>query len=231
MPILSDSALLFDLDGTLVDTAPDLAGTMNDIMAKLDLPAIPVGEVRNLVGHGARHLIEHALAFHGRAASSAEIDGMFSAFLDIYAARIAKESRPYPAVEPALDLFAAQGAALGVVTNKPENLTLLLLDALDLVPRFGTIIGYDTAARPKPFADPILLACERLDRPVSRAIMIGDSATDVGAARAAGIPVIALRHGYSPVPADALGADLVIDSFAELAEAVNRLLDPPRPSP
>ncbi len=231
MSKLSHAALLFDLDGTLVDTAPDLAGTMNDIMAKLSLPAIPVAEVRKLVGHGARYLIEHALAFHGRDAPRAEVDGMFSAFLDIYAARIAQESRPYPSVELVLDVLAAKGAALAVVTNKPEGLTLLLLDALGMMPRFGAIVGYDTAARPKPFADPIRLACERLGRPVERAIMIGDSATDVGAARAAGIPVIAVRHGYTPVPADALGANTVIEGFTELAEALERLLDAPRPSP
>lgn len=228
---LNDAALLFDLDGTLVDTAPDLAGTMNDLMAKLQLPAIPIHEVRHLVGHGARYLIEHALAFHDRTATSAEIDKMFAAFLDIYAARIAKESRAYPAVESVLDLLAIKGAALGVVTNKPESLSLLLLDALGLIPRFGAIIGYDTAPRPKPFADPILFACERLERPVSRAIMIGDSATDVEAARAAQIPVIVVRHGYSTKPADELGADLVIDSFSQLAVAIEALLDAPPPPP
>ena len=231
MPQLSGAALLFDLDGTLVDTAPDLAGTMNDIMAKLQLPAIPVGEVRHLVGHGARYLIEHALAFHGRTATSAETDNMFEAFLDIYATRIAQKSRPYPAVESVLELLAANGASLGVVTNKPESLSLLLLDALGLIPRFGTIVGYDTAPRPKPFADPILLACERLERPVSRAIMIGDSATDVEAARAARIPVIAVRHGYSSRPVDELGADLVIEGFSDLAPAIEALLDAPPPSP
>ena len=231
MSKLSGAALLFDLDGTLVDTAPDLAGTMNDIMAKLQLPAIPVGEVRHLVGHGARYLIEHALAFHGRTATSEEADNMFAAFLDIYAARIAKESRPYPAVESVLDLLAIKGASLGVVTNKPEGLSLLLLDALGLVPRFGAIVGYDTAPRPKPFADPILLACERLERPASRAIMIGDSATDVEAARAARIPVIVVRHGYSAKPADELGADTVIGGFSELAAAAEALLDASPASP
>src|SRR5262249_37312933 len=146
MASLSGSAILFDLDGTLVDTAPDLAGTMNDIMAKLGLPPIPLKEVRDLVGHGARALIVHALAYHRQTASEGEIDRMFDAFIDIYAARIANESRPFPAAPLVLDLLIARGAALGVVTNKKESLSRLLLDALDLAPRFGAIIGYDTAA-------------------------------------------------------------------------------------
>lgn len=224
MSALAGTALLFDLDGTLVDTAPDLAGTTNDIMAKLSLPPIPVYTVRHLVGHGARALIEHALAFHGRLATSAEVDDMFTAFLDIYAARIAQESRPFPAVESVLDRLASKGASLGVVTNKPEGLTLLLLDALGLMPRFDAIVGYDTAPRPKPFADPIFLACTRLGRDVSRAIMIGNSATDVEAARAARIPVIVVRGGYSTAPADELGADFVIDGFSDLHPALETLL-------
>ena len=224
---LGGAALLFDLDGTLVDTAPDLAGTTNDIMAKLSLPPIPVDTVRHLVGHGARALIEHALAFHGRRATSAQVDDMFTAFLDIYGARIAQESRPFPAVESVLDLLASKGASLGVVTNKPEGLTLLLLDALGLMPRFGAIVGYDTAPRPKPFADPILLACERLKRDAARAIMIGDSTTDVEAARAARIPVIVVRGGYSTAPAEELGADVVIDAFGDLLPALETLLSKP----
>jgi phosphoglycolate phosphatase len=221
---LAGCALLFDLDGTLVDTAPDLAGTMNDLMAKLGYPPIPIATVRILVGRGARVLIEHGLAFHGHTASEHEIDQMFEAFIDIYATRIAQDSRPYPAVESVLDLLIAKGAKLAVVTNKPEGLAKLLLDALGLSPRFGTVIGYETAAQPKPHADPILLACERLGVPVKRALMVGDSATDVGAARAAGVPVILMRDGYTDTPPEQLGGDAVLPGYDQFAATAERLL-------
>ena len=221
---LSGSALLFDLDGTLVDTAPDLAGTMNDLMAKLGYPPIPIDTIRVLVGRGARALIEHGLAFHGHTASAVDLDQMFAAFIDIYATRIARESRAYPTVEPVLDRLIAMGAKLAVVTNKPEGLAKLLLDALDLTTRFKTVIGFETATQPKPHADPILLACARLGVPVNRALMVGDSATDVAAARAAGIPVVVVRDGYTEIPADELGGDIVIDNYDALVEAVEKLL-------
>ena len=224
--ILSGAAVLFDLDGTLVDTAPDLAGTMNDIMAKLSLPPIPIEEVRHLVGRGARVLIEEALKFHGRPVEGPAFDQMFRAFLDIYATRIALQSRPFPAAQMVLDLLMANRTLLGIVTNKPEGLTRLLLDGLGLAERFDVVVGFETAARPKPFADPILFAVERLKVPLHRTLMVGDSATDVGAARAAGVKVIAMRHGYSDVPADELGADAVIDGFAELTATAEALLAP-----
>jgi phosphoglycolate phosphatase len=204
--IFHGAAVLFDLDGTLVDTAPDLAGTMNDILIKAGLEPLPVRQVRTLVGRGARFLITHGLEARGRTASEAEVDEMFAAFLDIYAARIAQESRPYAGAELVLDLLITKGAELGIVTNKPEGLTRLLLDALDLAGRFGTFVGYDTAPRPKPHADPILLAAERLKAPLSRVVMVGDSATDVAAARAAGVPVIAMRGGYTEVLVPAIEA-------------------------
>jgi phosphoglycolate phosphatase len=224
---LSGAAILFDLDGTLVDTAPDLAGTMNDILAKLALPPLPLATVRHQVGHGARALIAHGLKTHGREASAEEIDLMLRAFLDIYGARIANESRAFPGAQVTLDLLTARGARLGIVTNKPEDLTRLLLDALGLADRFGALIGRDTAARPKPHADPILLAAERLKAPIWRTLMIGDSETDVAAARAAGVPVILVRHGYSSVPVEELGADAIIDGFSELIPAAERLLGEP----
>jgi phosphoglycolate phosphatase len=221
---LNGAAVLLDLDGTMADTAPDLAGTMNDVLAKLALPPLPVEQVRPLVGHGARALMVRGLAAHGRTAAPAELDQMLVAFLDIYGGRIAKESRLYPRTQMTLDLLIAGGAKLGVVTNKPEGLSRLLLDALGVADRFGALIGRETAARPKPFPDPILLAAERLKVPLSSAILIGDSDTDVGAARAAGIPIVLMRHGYTTKPPEELGADTVIDGFAELIGAITPLL-------
>lgn len=227
---LKGAALLFDLDGTLVDTAPDLAGTMNDLLAKLALPPLPTATVRHLIGHGARALITHGLKFHGRDASREELDQMLEAFLDIYAARIANESRPFSGAQVTLDLLTMRGCALGVVTNKPEGLTRLLLDGLNLADRFGAIIGRETAARPKPHPDPILLAAERLRVPLASAIMVGDSETDVSAARAAGVPIIVMRHGYSAVPVEDLGADALVDGFSELIATAELLIAPPAAS-
>lgn len=221
---LNGAAVLFDLDGTLADTAPDLVGTMNDVLAKLALPPLPVDEVRPFIGHGARALLIRGLAAHGRTASPPELDQMLIAFLDIYGARIAKESRLYPRAQMTLDLLIAGGAGLGVVTNKPEGLSKLLLDALGIADRFGALIGRETAARPKPNPDPVLLALERLKVAPGRAVFVGDSDTDVAAARAAGVPVVLMRHGYTSTPPEELGADAVIDGFAELIGAITPLL-------
>lgn len=221
---LNGAAILFDLDGTLVDTAPDLAGTMNDILGKMGLAPLPVMDVRPLVGHGARALLLRGLETHSHTVSTDELDQMLVAFLDIYASRIAKESRLYPRTQMTLDLLSAGGASLGVVTNKPEDLSRLLLDALGIADRFGALIGRETAARPKPHADPILLAASRLNVAIERCVMIGDSDTDVAAARSAGIPVVLMRHGYTSVPPEELGADAVIDGFADLIAVLPSLL-------
>jgi phosphoglycolate phosphatase len=225
---LNGAAILFDLDGTLVDTAPDLAGTMNDILGKLGLAPLPVQEVRPLVGHGARALLLRGLERHSHTVSPEELEQMLVAFFDIYASRIAKESRLYPRTQMTLDLLSAGGASLGVVTNKPEDLSRLLLDALGIADRFGALIGRETAARPKPHPDPILLAAARLKVAIGRCVMVGDSDTDVAAAKSAGIPIVLVRHGYTSVPADELGANLVIDGFAELIAALPPLLGPNR---
>lgn len=221
---LNGAAILFDLDGTLVDTAPDLAGTMNEVLAKLGFPALPVEHVRTLVGHGARALLLRGLETHGRTVSTDELDQMLSAFLDIYASRIAKESRLFQRAQVTLDLLIAGGASLGVVTNKPEYLSKLLLDALGIADRFGVLVGRETAPRPKPHADPVLFAVSRLNAPIHRTVLVGDTDTDVAAARAAGVRVLLVRHGYASVPPEELGADAVIDGFPDLITALTPLL-------
>ena len=213
-------AVLFDLDGTLVDTAPDLTGSLNDVLALEGLPPIPEDMVRHLVGHGARALIEKGLAAHGRTAPMEKLDRLKGQFLEIYERRLARLSRLFPGAIEVLDMLENRAVPLGIVTNKPEYLTRLLMGALSLTARFGVLVGHDTAAKPKPHADPILYAAQRLGVPLSGTILVGDSATDVQAARAAGIPVVLVRHGYTPVPADELGADAVVDGFADLLAAL-----------
>ena len=219
----SGAALLFDLDGTLVDTAPDLSGTLNALLEAEGLAPIPLSDVRHLVGHGARALLENGLATHGEARSPEVLDELVADFVAHYAERISAESVPFPSIVGLLEQFRANSVQLGVVTNKREGLAKQLLDELDLSKHFGAVFGGDTLARRKPFPDPILGAIEALGAKREAAVMIGDTDTDINAAKAAGIPVIAVTFGYSATPIESLGADCLIDHFDELPEAVSRL--------
>ena len=206
---------LFDLDGTLVDTAADLNAALNHVLGRAGLAAVDEVHPRHWVGHGAKVLIEEALASQNQPRQRAE--SMFDVFIDYYHRHVADLSRPYPHVVDALDALRARGARLAVVTNKREGLSRSLLDALDLSRRFDCLIGGDTAARPKPAADPALLACERLGLTPRDVLFVGDSTTDVGCARAAGCDVVCVPDGYNHgTPAHELGADAVIDSFLTL---------------
>lgn len=207
---------LFDLDGTLVDTAPDLQRALNHTLSKHGLGPVDLALTRHWVGHGVRAMLKAAFAHHGEAAESVRLDDMQAACVDFYRLHIAEYSRPYAHVVPALETLAAR-APLAVVTNKLAGLSERLLDALDLRCYFQVVVGRDTAAKPKPDAAPALFACERIGCAPAEALFVGDSQTDVDCARAAGCPVVVYRHGYNHgrVP-DAMGADAVIDSFAAL---------------
>ena len=206
---------LFDLDGTLIDTAADLNAALNHVFGRVDLAPVDIAHTRHWVGHGAKVLIEEALAAQGQPRQRAEL--MFDEFLAYYHRHVADLSRPYPHVVDALDMLRARGARLAVVTNKREGLTRSLLDALGLTGRFDSIVGGDTAARPKPAADPALLACEQIGLAPRDVLFVGDSTTDVGCARAAGCDVVCVPDGYNHgTPAHELGADAVIDSFRAL---------------
>ncbi len=206
---------LFDLDGTLVDTAADLNGALNHVFGQAGLAPVDEAHTRHWVGHGAKVLIEEALAAQGQPRQRAE--AMLEVFLDYYHRHVADLSRPYPHVVEALDALRARGARLAVVTNKRERLTRPLLAALDLADRFDCVVGGDTAARPKPAPDPALLACEQLGLTPRDVLFVGDSTTDVDCARAAGCDVVCVPDGYNHgTPAHELGADAVIDSFRTL---------------
>ncbi|MCX5494239.1 phosphoglycolate phosphatase [Kaistia dalseonensis] len=215
--------LVFDLDGTLVDTAADLVATLNVILTHENLAPVPYADARSMVGHGARVLIERGLAANGASRDSAAIDRLFDAYIAHYSAHIADHSLPFPGVTDALDHFAAEGWLLAVCTNKLEGLSVQLLDALSLSSRFAAICGADTFAARKP--DPIALTgtIERAGGDRRRAIMVGDSKTDIDTALAASVPVVAVDFGYTPVPVTELGPDLVISHFDELAAAVAKL--------
>jgi phosphoglycolate phosphatase len=212
--------IVFDLDGTLIDTAPDLISTLNLILAKEGLAAVPYDAARQMIGGGARGMIARALEADGRTDSKTDLDRMFGAFIEHYAAHIADRSRPFPGLEATLDRLAAEGRRLAVCTNKLEWLSVRLLDTLQLTRRFVTICGQDTFGVMKPDPGILLGTIARAGGDPTRAIMIGDSGTDVRTARAAAVPVIAVDFGYSEVPIASLEPDRIIGSFADLPAAI-----------
>jgi phosphoglycolate phosphatase len=213
--------IAFDLDGTLVDTAPDLIATLNLILGREGLPALPYKDARMMIGGGARGMIEKALKAEGRDGAKPELDRMFGAFIDHYAAHIADRSRPFPALESALDRLAGEGHRLVVCTNKLEWLSVRLLETLQLTRYFAAICGQDTFGIQKPDPEVLRRTILKAGGDPSRAIMVGDSGTDIRTARAAAIPVIAVDFGYSEVPIASLKPDRLISSFADLPAAID----------
>ena len=211
--------IVFDLDGTLVDTAPDLISTLNLVLAGEGLPAVAYDDARLMIGGGPRRMIERALIAIGRNAPGVELDRMFRIFIEHYSAHIADRSRPFPQLDSVLQRLASEGFRLAVCTNKLEWLSLRLLDALNLSRYFAAICGQDTFGIQKPDPQMLRLTIRRAGGDVRHAIMIGDSLTDVRTARAANVSVIAVDFGYSEVPA-ALNADRLISSFSELPHAI-----------
>jgi phosphoglycolate phosphatase len=216
--------VVFDLDGTLVDTAPDLINALNFVLDREGLPPVPLHSARTMIGGGARRLIERGLELEGRSASLEEITRLTSDFVDHYAAHIADESRPFEGLESALDDLSARGYRFAVCTNKLEWLSKLLLDQLRLSSRFSAICGADTFGVSKP--DPAILrqTIARAGGDLSSAIMVGDAGPDVGAARRAGIPVIGVGFGYTEIPIADLKPDRLIHHMSELPAAVDRLM-------
>ena len=216
--------IVFDLDGTLVDTAPDLVATLNAVLVREGYAAVAFEAARKMIGGGARHMLARALSQQDVAIEPGKLDRLFADFIPYYAAHIADRSRPFPGVEPVLDRLAADGARFAVCTNKLEKLSVLLLERLGLAGRFAAICGQDTFGIPKPDPELLRQTIARAGGTADRALMIGDSVPDVTIARAAGVPVIAVDFGYSEVPAALLAADRVISHFDELPAAAALLL-------
>lgn len=216
--------VVFDLDGTLVDTAPDLIGTLNIIFARMGLPAVPYAAARNMVGGGARALIERGLAAEGRTVSGAELNRLVGDFIAHYADHIAEGSRPFPGLEAALDELARYGCRAAVCTNKLEWLARRLLDILGLSRRFVAICGGDTFGLQKPDPELLRRTIAAAQGSEKQAVMIGDSISDTVMAQAAGVPIIGVAYGYSDTPIAELGANRVIGRLAELPGAVFELL-------
>lgn len=215
--------LVFDLDGTLVDTAPDLAAATNHILERFDLPAVDEKEIRHFVGHGALAMIRGALAAHGRSVNEDNMADLFESFLAYYGANIAVKSRPYPGIIAQLDALSAQGARLAVCTNKIELHARMLLDALDMSRHFEALTGRDTLGACKPDPRHLTGTIDLAHGQIERAIMIGDSETDIATAKAALVPVVAVNFGYSVEPVTTFAPDIIISHFDELPAALANL--------
>jgi phosphoglycolate phosphatase len=210
----------FDLDGTLADTAPDLATALNRVLEGLKRPAVDSDAVRDMVGYGSKALLRRGLALTG-AAPEALVEETYPVFLDHYAANICIGTQPYPGLEAALDELAGRGVALAVCTNKLERLSRLLIDALGWRGRFAAIVGADTLPVSKPDPLPLREAIARAGG--GTAAFVGDSIVDAETARAAGIPFVAVSFGFSDRAASELGADAVIDDYDDLVPTLERL--------
>ena len=215
--------LVFDLDGTLAETAGDLVASLNHVMALENAALVPLARARNMVGHGARNLIQQGLAASGRTVNAARLEVMFVEFLTYYEAHIADHSHLFPGVVAALDRFEAAGFAFAVCTNKMEHASLLLLRELKIIDRFRFICGQDTFGIAKPDPSVLWQTIAKAGGVPERSIMVGDSNTDILTARNAGIPVIAVDFGYTDVPVHDLGPDRVISHFDALWDAVRGL--------
>jgi phosphoglycolate phosphatase len=216
--------VVFDLDGTLVDTAPDLIAALNYVLGREGLPPLPLKAARNMIGAGARKLIERGLELEGLTLSPDDIARLMKDFIAYYADHIADASRPFEGLEAALDDLESRGFRFAVCTNKLEWLSKLLLEKLDLGRRFAAICGADTFGVAKP--DPVILqqTVARAGGQLSGAIMVGDAGPDIGVARRAGIPVIGVEFGYTDVPIAELKPDRLIGHMRELPEAVGSLV-------
>ena len=215
--------VVFDLDGTLVETAPDLIDALNVVLAHEGLPHVAYDTGRNMIGGGGRRMVESGLQLHGRTPSSADLDRIFADFILHYSAHIADRSQVFPGVDAALDRLAERGCRFAVCTNKLEGLSRQLLDALGLAPRFAAICGQDTFGMQKPDPEVLRRTIQAAGGDIRQSIMVGDSGTDIATARAAGIPVVAVDFGYSETPVRSLSPDRLISHFDDLEAAVLEL--------
>ncbi len=221
MPV---EALVFDLDGTLVDTAPDLLAATNHVLATLQRRPITLEEVRAFVGHGSRALITRGCEATGDPVDPQALDRLQAQFLTYYGANIAVHSRPFPGLSSFLDRCKAHGLALAVCTNKPEKLSLALLDALGMRGLFRAVVGPDTIGVAKPDPRPYEEAVRRSGHEVPRSLMVGDSETDIRTAQNAGVPVIAVSFGYTPQHVSAFHPTHIINHYDEAWDVLQRYI-------
>lgn len=216
-------ALVFDLDGTLIDSAPDVAHALNRLLAEKSRPALTLEQVQELVGEGAGALIERAWLATGTAAALQQVPDLVARYLEFYQECPADHTVIFDDVVAVLQQFAAAGHPMGICTNKPHDMTMIVLKCLGLDHFFQGVVGGDVITRRKPDGEHILETLRRMNAGLP-AVMVGDSATDVAAARAAGVPVVAVSYGYARMDPRNLGADVLIDHFGQLPASLSKVL-------
>jgi phosphoglycolate phosphatase len=225
MPLdLTDTTIVFDLDGTLVDTAPDLLAATNHALAFAGLEPVSLARLHPFIGHGSRAMIEAGLAFHGKTVTESDLAELHSRFFAFYADNVAVASRPFEGVPELLDELLGAGARLAVCTNKHENLSKMLLRQLDLDLRFAAIAGRDTFDVFKPAPGHLTRTIDMAGGRADRAVMVGDSEVDIATAAAADVPSIAVTFGYTTIPVRELGPGAVIDHYREFMAALAQVL-------
>lgn len=213
-------ALVWDLDGTLIDSVEDIAGALNALLDVYQLPHHEVHAVRNMIGGGVQRLVEMGFGYAGREIGKSGAADLVPRFLELYSARATARTRLVDGAVEVLDTLRQKGCVHGVCTNKPHRISTQILDDLGVAGRISSVIGGDSTPHKKPDPAPVLACLADLGVGVEEAVLVGDSRIDVAAARAVGMPVIAVSDGYSNVPVWQLSPDAVIDSLIELPDAL-----------
>lgn len=216
-------AILFDLDGTLVDSAADMAGALNHVLAEDGFPELSIPAVTRMIGGGIPLLIERALVAHGETPTKTRVDEIYPRYRDAYVPRAVEKTRLFPGLVEVLETYRDAGVGLGVCTNKPEDISHVILEKLGVSSFFGVVIGGDTLSVKKPDPAPVIAGLERLGCEPANGLMVGDSAADANAAKAARVRTILVTFGYSQEPIHELPNDGIVDSFAAFPDAVSRL--------
>jgi len=228
--VLKGATIAFDLDGTLVESAPDLIAAVNSILVAEDLKPLTLEEARPFISRGARWPLQWGIASAGVPEPAVRAAALFDRFINYYSAHIADESRPFPGVIDALNVMRTAGTKLVVCTNKPTALSHSLLTKLGMVDLFDGIVGIDAVTAAKPDAAHLIEAVQAVGGDLTRAIMVGDADTDAGTARAAGTPLILVDFGYTEIPAVELAPDILLHHFDDLVDACTNLFNKSRPA-
>lgn len=216
-------ALVFDLDGTLVDSVPDIADALGDLMERHGLARHGREAVTRMIGHGVANLVARAFAAHARTMEGERLDAVVAEYLGLYEPRATRLTRLFPGVAETVAAFAKAGVPMAVCTNKPTDVSREMVAHYGLADHIPVVVGGDFGPPRKPAPDTLLKTLDLLGAPAHLSVMVGDSGADVQAALAAGMPVVAVDYGYTAVPAADLGADVVISAFADLSAAIARL--------
>jgi len=214
-------AIIWDLDGTLIDSAPDLATALNTVLNDQGLNSLTIPQVRTMIGAGVAKLIERAFRGSRVKLDAAGVEALMPGFMEIYSNCATDTTTVSPATRRVLNYFYKAGVLQGLCTNKPEAVTRKILHALDMHCFFSSVIGGDSTAQRKPHPLPLQTVMEQLGVTPDECIMVGDSGADVGAARAAGVPVALVPDGYTGVPVESLGADFVLNGLSTLPAEIN----------